>query len=74
MYNLTIKATNPEPLVSGVQYRSNSTAYFRVIVTDVNEPPVFRQLTYITAVYEDTPVNTWVMKAEAYDPEGDEIR
>uniref|UniRef100_A0A7M4E269 Cadherin 17 n=1 Tax=Crocodylus porosus TaxID=8502 RepID=A0A7M4E269_CROPO len=74
VYDLMIKATNPEPLVSGVQYQSNSTTYFRVIVTDVNEPPVFSQLTYITAVYEDTPVNTLVMKAKAYDPEGDEIR
>ncbi|KAM9165650.1 cadherin-17 [Pangshura tecta] len=73
-YNLTIKATNPEPLVPGVQYNSSSTAYFRVVVVDVNEVPVFSKNTYIADILEDVPVGTLVMTVTANDPEGDQIR
>ncbi|NWU58966.1 CAD17 protein, partial [Dromas ardeola] len=71
VYNLVINATNPEPLVSGVQYNSSSLALFKVFVTNVDEPPVFHKTVYSTDVSEDIPVNTLVMTVEAYDPEGD---
>lgn len=74
MYNLVINATNPEPLVSGVQYNSSSLALFKVFVTNVDEPPVFHKTVYNTEVSEDIPVNTLVMTVEAYDPEGDSVR
>ncbi|NXV44784.1 CAD17 protein, partial [Uria aalge] len=71
VYNLVINATNPEPLVSGVQYNSSSLALFKVFVTNVDEPPVFHKTVYNTEVSEDIPVNTLVVTVEAYDPEGD---
>ncbi|NWS71766.1 CAD17 protein, partial [Crotophaga sulcirostris] len=70
-YNLVINATNPEPLVSGVQYNSSSLTLFKVFVKNVDEPPVFHKTVYRGEVSEDTPVNTLVMTVEAYDPEGD---
>uniref|UniRef100_A0A8C4VS69 Cadherin 17 n=1 Tax=Gopherus evgoodei TaxID=1825980 RepID=A0A8C4VS69_9SAUR len=73
-YNLTVKAINPEPLVKGVQYNSSSTAYFRVVVVDANEGPVFSKNTYIADIFEDVPVGTLVMTVTANDPEGDQIR
>lgn len=74
MFNLVISATNPEPLVQGVQYNSSSLATFNVVVTNVDEPPVFQKPVFKTEVSEDIPVNTLVMKVEAYDPEGDSVR
>ncbi|NXN74963.1 CAD17 protein, partial [Himantopus himantopus] len=71
MYNLVINATNPEPLVPGVQYNSSSLALFKVFVTNVDEPPVFHKTFYKEIVSEDIPVNTLVTVVEAYDPEGD---
>ncbi|NXA76575.1 CAD17 protein, partial [Thryothorus ludovicianus] len=73
-YNLVINATNPEPLVPGVQYNSSSFTTFKVFVTNVDEPPVFLKPVYKTEVSEDIPVNTLVMTVEAYDPEGDSVR
>ncbi|NWT58546.1 CAD17 protein, partial [Erythrocercus mccallii] len=74
VYNLVINATNPEPLVPGVQYNSSSLTMFKVFVTNVEEPPVFLHPVYKTEVSEDIPVNTLVMTVEAYDPEGDSVR
>ncbi|NXK57759.1 CAD17 protein, partial [Sylvietta virens] len=74
VYNLVINATNPEPLVPGVQYNSSSLTTFKVFVTNVDEPPVFLHPVYKTEVSEDIPVNTLVMTVEAYDPEGDSVR
>ncbi|XP_062358952.1 cadherin-17 [Cinclus cinclus] len=74
VYNLVINATNPEPLVQGVQYNSSSLTTFKVFVTNVDEPPVFQKPVYKTEVPEDIPVNTLVMTVEAYDPEGDSVR
>ncbi|KFV69206.1 Cadherin-17, partial [Dryobates pubescens] len=73
-YDLVINATNPEPLVSGVQYNSSSLATFKVFVTDVDEPPVFHKPVYKEEVSEDIPVNTLVVTVEASDPEGDSVR
>ncbi|NWW28738.1 CAD17 protein, partial [Falcunculus frontatus] len=74
MYNLVINATNPEPLVPGVQYNSSSLTMFKVFVTNVDEPPVFLEPIYSTQVSENIPVNTLIMTVEAYDPEGDSVR
>ncbi|XP_064010058.1 cadherin-17 [Pogoniulus pusillus] len=74
VYNLVINATNPEPLVEGVQYNSSSLASFKVFVTDVDEPPVFHKPVYREEVSEDIPVNTLLVVVEAYDPEGDAVR
>ncbi|NXD18832.1 CAD17 protein, partial [Spelaeornis formosus] len=74
VYNLVINATNPEPLVPGVQYNSSSLTMFEIYVTNVDEPPVFMEPVYKTEVSEDIPVNTLVMTVEAYDPEGDSVR
>ncbi|NXP29580.1 CAD17 protein, partial [Scytalopus superciliaris] len=73
-YNLVINATNPEPLVEGVQYNESSLTLFKVFVTNVDEPPVFLKTFYKEEVSEDIPVNTLVMTIEAYDPEGDSVR
>ncbi|NWR18368.1 CAD17 protein, partial [Emberiza fucata] len=74
VYNLVINATNPEPLVEGVEYNTSSLTTLKVSVTNVDEPPAFRKPFYKTEVSEDIPVNTLVMTVEAYDPEGDSIR
>lgn len=74
VHNLVINATNPEPLVSGVQYNASSRTRFKVFVTNMDEPPTFQQPVYTANVSEDIPVNTLVVKAEAYDPEGDTVR
>ncbi|XP_010004805.1 PREDICTED: cadherin-17 [Chaetura pelagica] len=74
MYNLVINATNPEPLVTGVQYNSSSLALFKVFVTNEDEPPVFHKTVYKEEVSEDIPVNTLLVTVEAYDPEGDAVR
>ncbi|XP_010575449.1 PREDICTED: cadherin-17 [Haliaeetus leucocephalus] len=74
VYNLVISATNPEPLVPGVQYNSSSLTSFKVFVTNVDEPPVFHKTVYKAEVSEDIPVNSLVMTVEAYDPEGDTVR
>ncbi|NWS22799.1 CAD17 protein, partial [Pachyramphus minor] len=74
VYNLVINATNPEPLVPGVQYNSSSLTLFKVFLTNVDEPPVFLKPVYKEEVSEDIPVNTLVMTVEAYDPEGDSVR
>ncbi|KAM6126168.1 cadherin-17 [Pterocles gutturalis] len=74
VYNLVINATNPEPLVQGVQYNSSSLTLFKVFVTNVDEPPAFRKAVYRAEVSEDIPVNTPVVTVEANDPEGDTVR
>ncbi|NXF85279.1 CAD17 protein, partial [Eubucco bourcierii] len=74
LYNLVINATNPEPLVQGVQYNSSSLASFIVVVTNVDEPPVFHKPVYKEEVAEDIPVDTLVTAVEASDPEGDVVR
>ncbi|XP_071409163.1 cadherin-17 [Pithys albifrons albifrons] len=74
VYTLVINATNPEPLVPGVQYNASSLTWFRVFVTDVDEPPVFLKPVYKEEVSEGLAVNTLVMTVEAYDPEGDSVR
>ncbi|XP_013028003.3 cadherin-17 [Anser cygnoides] len=74
VHNLVINATNPEPLVSGVQYNASSRTLFKVFVTNEDEPPVFQKQVYTANASEDIPVNTLLVKVEAYDPEGNNVR
>ncbi|NXT85143.1 CAD17 protein, partial [Zapornia atra] len=74
VYDLVISATNPEPLVAGVEYNASSHTLFKVFVTNVDEPPVFQKLVYKEVVSEDISVDTLIMTVEAYDPEGDSVR
>ncbi|XP_068942667.1 cadherin-17 isoform X2 [Petaurus breviceps papuanus] len=70
MYNLVIKAENPEPLVDNVQYNSSSYARFILMVSDVNEPPVFSQTLYQAQISENAEKNTKLIMVNATDPEG----
>ncbi|NXK33839.1 CAD17 protein, partial [Piprites chloris] len=74
VYNLVINATNPEPLVPGVQYNSSSLTSLKVFLTNVDEPPVFLKPVYKEEVSESIPVNILLTTVEAYDPEGDSVR
>ncbi|XP_070604170.1 cadherin-17 [Erythrolamprus reginae] len=74
VYNLTINATNPEPLVAGISYNSNSSTFLRVNVTNVDEPPVFLPRSYTVALYENVTIGTNVTTATAFDPEGQPVR
>uniref|UniRef100_A0A8C5KEG4 Cadherin-17 n=1 Tax=Jaculus jaculus TaxID=51337 RepID=A0A8C5KEG4_JACJA len=68
--NIMLHAENPEPLVSGVLYNASSFASFKLIVTDVNEAPVFSQYLFQEKVSEDVAVGTKVGNVTARDPEG----
>ncbi|XP_069813397.1 cadherin-17 [Dendropsophus ebraccatus] len=72
-HNLVINATNPEPLVTGVTYNSSSSTFLKVIVTDVDERPIFRNPIYQAQVLENAPIGTSLIQIEAFDPEGDKI-
>ncbi|XP_052032049.1 cadherin-17 isoform X1 [Apodemus sylvaticus] len=67
---IVFQATNPEPLVEGVEYNASSFASFQLIVTDVNEVPVFPQQIFLANVSEDAAVGTKVGNVTARDPEG----
>ncbi|XP_069847163.1 cadherin-17 isoform X1 [Dipodomys merriami] len=71
---IMVQAENPEPLVSGVVYNNSSFTSFRLIVTDVNEAPVFSQNIFQAKVSEDVAVGTKVYNVTARDPEGLDIR
>uniref|UniRef100_F6ZMS8 Cadherin-17 n=2 Tax=Monodelphis domestica TaxID=13616 RepID=F6ZMS8_MONDO len=70
MYNLVIKAENPEPLVKEVHYNESSYAHFFLKVSDVNEPPVFSRALYQAQVLENADINTKLIMVNATDPEG----
>ncbi|KAJ8290986.1 hypothetical protein GJAV_G00019970 [Gymnothorax javanicus] len=72
-YRLKIDATNPEPLVSGVEYDSRSTVIVSVEVTDVDELPEFDTEFSEGSVPENATVGTTVIKMDAKDPEGGEV-
>lgn len=72
-HDLVIEARNPEPLVTGVTYNSSSITHLKVIVTDVDEKPVFGSSIYQAQFSEDIPIGTSLAKIDALDPEGDKI-
>ncbi|XP_047455537.1 cadherin-17 isoform X2 [Mugil cephalus] len=72
-FNLQIDARNPEPLMKGLEYGSESTAIVSVSVTDVDELPKFSQKDLEITVPENTIKGTALLTVEAADPEGKEI-
>lgn len=74
IHNIVVQAENPEPLVPGVQYNANSSATFRLMVTDVNEAPQFSQQVFEAKVSEAVAKGTKVGNMTAKDPEGLDVR
>ncbi|XP_015213238.2 cadherin-17 [Lepisosteus oculatus] len=73
-YHLQINARNPEPLVSGIDYNSSSSALVIIEVTDVNEAPEFNKTgIYQTIILEDIANGTTILQVQAKDPEDDAI-
>uniref|UniRef100_A0A3Q1GEG2 Cadherin 17, LI cadherin (liver-intestine) n=1 Tax=Acanthochromis polyacanthus TaxID=80966 RepID=A0A3Q1GEG2_9TELE len=73
IYNLKIDARNPEPLMKGLEYGSESTAYVSISITDVDEVPEFSLDVLDVTVPENTTKGSVLLKVEAKDPEGKEI-
>ncbi|XP_061632221.1 cadherin-17 [Phyllopteryx taeniolatus] len=73
-YKLKIDARNPEPLMSGLEYGAQSSAFASVSVSDVDEVPEFSADVLDVAVPENITEGAVLLTAEARDPEGKEIR
>ncbi|XP_029958165.1 cadherin-17 [Salarias fasciatus] len=72
-YNLKIEARNPEPLMKGLEYGSESTASVFFTVTDVDEVPEFSMDIEDVTVSENVTKGSVLFTVEAKDPEGKEI-
>ncbi|KAL6109190.1 cdh17 [Pungitius sinensis] len=72
-YKLQIDARNPEPLMKGLEYGSNSTAFVSVSLTDVDEAPEFSLHILDVTVHENITKGSVLLTVEAKDPEGKEI-
>ncbi|XP_039974065.1 cadherin-17 [Xiphias gladius] len=72
-YKLQIDARNPEPLLEGMEYGNESTAFVFVSVTDVDEAPEFSLDILDVTVPENTTKGSVLITVEAKDPEGKEI-
>ncbi|XP_068426574.1 cadherin-17 [Clinocottus analis] len=72
-YKLQIDARNPEPLMEGLDYGSESTAFVSVSLTDVDEAPEFSLDILDVNVPENTTKGSVLLTVEAKDPEGKEI-
>lgn len=72
--SIVFQAENPEPLVKGIEYNASSFASFELIVTDVNEVPVFPQRIFQANVSEVAAVGSRVGNVTARDPEGLTVR
>ncbi|XP_034553892.1 cadherin-17 [Notolabrus celidotus] len=72
-YNLQIDARNPEPLMKGLEYGAESTAFVSVSVTDVDEVPEFSLDILDLTVPENTTKGSVLLTVEAKDPEGKAI-
>ncbi|XP_042371466.1 cadherin-17-like, partial [Plectropomus leopardus] len=70
---LQIDARNPEPLMKGLEYGSESTAFVSVSLTDVDEVPEFSLDILDVTVPENTTKGSVLLTVEAKDPEGKEI-
>ncbi|XP_058131707.1 cadherin-17 [Dasypus novemcinctus] len=73
VYNIVFKAENPEPLVFGVEYNESSFATFKLILTDVNEAPIFSQKIFQAQVHENATIGTKLFNVTAKDSEGLDI-
>ncbi|XP_053744079.1 cadherin-17 [Synchiropus splendidus] len=72
-YNLQIDARNPEPLMKGLEYGSESTAFVSLTITDVDEVPEFNLDILEVTVPENISRGALLLTVEAKDPEGKEI-
>ncbi|XP_071772931.1 cadherin-17 [Centroberyx gerrardi] len=72
-HQLKIDARNPEPLMKGLEYGSESSTSVSLSVTDVDEAPEFSLDVLDVTVPEDTSAGTLLLTVEAKDPEGKEI-
>ncbi|TKS82026.1 Cadherin-17 Intestinal peptide-associated transporter HPT-1 [Collichthys lucidus] len=72
-YKLQIDARNPEPLMKGLEYGSESTAFVSVSLTDIDEAPEFSVDIMEVTVPENTTKGSVLLTMEAKDPEGKEI-
>uniref|UniRef100_A0A8I5N4T2 Cadherin-6 n=1 Tax=Papio anubis TaxID=9555 RepID=A0A8I5N4T2_PAPAN len=70
VYTLKVEASNPhvEPrfLYLG-PFKDSATV--RIVVEDVDEPPVFSKLAYILQIREDAQINTTIGSVTAQDPD-----
>lgn len=70
VYTLKVEASNPhvEPrfLYLG-PFKDSATV--RIVVEDVDEPPVFSKLAYILQIREDAQINTAIGSVIAQDPD-----
>ncbi|KAJ8004939.1 hypothetical protein DPEC_G00141490 [Dallia pectoralis] len=73
-YDLRIDARNPEPLIKGLEYGDKSSANVSVFIVNVDEPPAFDQDILDISVFENTTGGATLLKVDAKDPEGKEIR
>ncbi|XP_066435110.1 cadherin-17 [Eleutherodactylus coqui] len=73
-HDLVIDARNPEPLFSGISYNDSSTTYLKIRVTDVDERPAFTNSIFQAQVPENITIGTFLIKINASDPEGKDIR
>lgn len=71
---LQIDARNPEPLMKGLEYGSESSAFVSVSLTDVDEVPEFSLDVLDVTVPENITKGSVLLTVEAEDPEGKEIR
>lgn len=60
--------------MKGLEYGKVSTAFLSVKVTDVDEPPQFDVDIPELSVLENATTGSVLVKVEATDPEGKEIR
>ncbi|XP_029360941.1 cadherin-17 [Echeneis naucrates] len=73
-YKLQIDARNKEPLLKGLEYGSESTAFVSVSVTNIDEAPEFAVDIMEVTVPENITKGSVILTVEAKDPEGKEIR
>lgn len=70
IYNLKVEASNPhvEPRFFYLgPFKDSATV--RIMVEDVDEPPVFSKLAYILQIREDAQINTTLGSVSAQDPD-----
>ncbi|XP_062322072.1 cadherin-17 [Osmerus eperlanus] len=67
---LQIDARNPEPLMAGIQYDNQSTAFVTVEINDVDEAPEFDMDILDVVLPENTSLGASVVTVGAKDPEG----
>lgn len=70
VYTLKVEATNPhvEPRFLYLGPFKDS-AMVRILVEDVDEPPIFSKLAYILQIREDAQINTTIGSVTAQDPD-----